>query len=300
MGYDTGIAARIRAKGVTVVEVDGWRTRGGATHDSILALMHHTAGSANGATPSLAICIFGRGGSNPVPGPLVQVLQSREPDGDDKAYVIAAGKANHAGVGVWRGVSGNTHAAGVEVEHTGVGGVPAGRREITCRILAALLEGGSRDWRNACQHAEFATPQGRKVDFTDLAPDTPASIRARVAHWIGRTAGEDDDMSAETVAEGVELAVKAGGRARDDLVTLTIGSLVTGLRKPREGTKPKTGEGDLREPFKQLLREVMAEGATEGVLLEADPIDGAALVAALREAIQREGGLGPALGQPAG
>jgi hypothetical protein len=213
MGYDTGIADRIQAKGVTVVEVDGWKTRGGATHDSTIGIMHHTAGSANGATPSLAICIFGRGGDNPVPGPLVQVLQSREPIGDDKAYVIAAGKANHAGVGIWRGVSGNTHAAGVEVEHTGVGGTSPRRHEITCRILAALLEGGSRDARNVCQHFEFATPKGRKVDFKDLAPDTPDSIRARVAFWIGRTAEEDEfDMTPAERADLIADIAKASAQ----------------------------------------------------------------------------------------
>lgn len=69
----------------------------------------------------------------------------------------------------------------------------------------------------------------------------------------------DDDMSAETVAEGVELALKPGGRARDDAKTLLIGSIVHGLRKPPEGRKPEVGEGDLRPMFKALLNEVLDE-----------------------------------------
>lgn len=68
---------------------------------------------------------------------------------------------------------------------------------------------------------------------------------------------EEDDMSKETVAEGVELALAPGGRARDEAKTLIIGSLVTGLRKPREGTKPAPGEGDLRGLFKDLVNEVL-------------------------------------------
>lgn len=189
MSYDVGLADRIRRKGVRVVEVAGWQARGSSTYEPHLALHHHTASSPRGATPSLAVVIYGR---SDLPGPLAQVLQSREPDGDDIAYVIAAGRANHAGRGVWRGISGNSRAGGVEVEHTGTGRVSAHRREITCRILAAILEGGSKDARNACQHFEYATPAGRKIDFYDLAPADPAAIRKRVAYWIGRTSSSKE------------------------------------------------------------------------------------------------------------
>ena len=76
------------------------------------------------------------------------------------------------------------------------------------------------------------------------------------ARHMGMT--EEDDMSQETVAEGVELAVKPGGRARDDYKTLIIGSVGHGLHDPGDGPA-EPGEGDLREPFKQLLREVLDE-----------------------------------------
>lgn len=192
--WDTGIADRIRAKGVRVVEVDGWKTRGSTTYEPLLGLWHHTAGSPNGSVPSLATCIFGR---PDLAGPLCQVLQSREPDGRDVAYVIAAGKANHTGVGVWRGISGNSKAFGVEVEHVGTGVQPGARHEITARIIAAGLEGGSRDARNCCRHAEYAQPPGRKVDFNIAAsPWTADGMRARVGYWIGRTE-EDFDMTPE-------------------------------------------------------------------------------------------------------
>lgn len=205
MGWDTGLADRIRAKGVRVVEVAGWKTRGSTTYTPTLGLHHHTAGSSRGATPSLAVVIYGR---SDLPGPLAQVLQSREPDGDDIAYVVAAGRANHAGRGVWRGVSGNSRAGGVEVEHTGTGRVSARRLEITCRILAALLEGGSRDSRNACQHFEYAQPAGRKIDFHDLAPQTTSSIRLRVAYWIGRTTSPEEGFLMAVSEKDQELAVE--------------------------------------------------------------------------------------------
>lgn len=256
MGRDTGLADRIRAKGVRVVEVDGWRTRGSTTYTPRLALMHHTAGSERGAVPSLAICIFGR---SDLAGPLCQVLQSREPIGDDVAYVIAAGRANHAGVGVWRGISGNSNAGGVEVEHTGTGGASPRRREITCRILAALLEGGSGDARNACQHFEFATPKGRKVDFRDLAPDTPDSIRARVDFWIGRTEEDDmpltdDDLNKVRAIVKAEITAARQGYG-ETAAQLTHQNLNLAL-------DPKSGSGSV---FRKALMEMTERGVTESL-----------------------------------
>jgi hypothetical protein len=200
--HDTGLANRIRAKGVTVVEVAGWQTRGnGSGFTPIGAIHHHTAGSPNGTTPSLNTCIYGR---PDVTGPLCSVLQSREADpSKDKAYVIAAGKGNHGGQGTWTGKSGtfnsNYESMGLEVEHVGTAPVDPNRHEISCRILAAFLEapGSSRDPSMCCQHFEYATPAGRKVDFFNLSPRDPAWIRNRVGYWIGRTAttSQEDDLN---------------------------------------------------------------------------------------------------------
>jgi hypothetical protein len=232
MSWDTGLANRIRAKGVRVVEVAGWKTRGSTSYEPDLALHHHTAGARNGTVPSLATCLYGRPG---LTGPLCQVLQSRESDANDIAYVIAAGRANHAGVGEWRGISGNSRAGGVEVEHVGTTTVAAKRREITCRILAAILEGpgGSRDANNACQHFEYAKPAGRKIDFAKLAPDTPHSIRMRVRYWIGRTVeqdneGDDDDMSPEEFDD--RLAAALSGKVRGAKSRKEIAAIFEGQR----------------------------------------------------------------------
>lgn len=182
---DTGLAARIAAKGVTVVELAGWQLRTRPpTYEPEGAVNHHTAGSRNGTTPSLATVLYGR---SDVPGPLAQVLQSREADpSKDKAYVVAAGTANHAGRGGWRGLSGNSSVGGLEVEHPGIGRVPVARLEISARIIAALLEapGSTRSPAYACQHFEWTS---RKIDFHDLAPWNADSFRQRVGYWIGRT-----------------------------------------------------------------------------------------------------------------
>lgn len=182
---DTRLADRIRAKGVAVEEVAGWQTRGRpAAYQPRGAVNHHTAGARSGLTPSLATVLYGR---SDVPGPLAQVLQSREADpSTDKAYVVAAGAANHAGAGGWNGLTGNTSVGGLEVEHHGTGPVPQERLEISARIIAALLEapGSTRNAAYACQHFEWTT---RKIDFYDLAPWSKDSFRQRVGYWIGRT-----------------------------------------------------------------------------------------------------------------
>lgn len=172
---DLGLADRIRAAGVDVVEVAGWQERGNA-FDPLGFVWHHTAGGANGVAPSLSMCIFGS--ANSAPGPLCNVLQSREPDGNDKAYVIAAGKANHAGVGGWNGISGNHRVWGLEVEHVGTEPLPRNRQDIAIRIGAACLRGvGATDAANACQHSEWSWPPGSKIDIaTDIDAD---DFRAR-------------------------------------------------------------------------------------------------------------------------
>jgi hypothetical protein len=204
--HDIGLADRIRAKDVQVQEVAGWMLRGGDL-DPEGALLHHTAGGILGVNPSFNTCLHGRPQDN-IPGPLCQVLQGRHPTNPllDPAIVIAAGKANHGGAGIWRGVSGNRKFHGLEVEHTGTGPVHPDRLEIAARIIAAMLEapGSSRSADMYADHANYATPLGRKIDFFSHAPGTRTTFRHKVAFWIGRTVSgpnpqptkptEDDDM----------------------------------------------------------------------------------------------------------
>jgi hypothetical protein len=156
MPYDQGIASRLRAAGLTVVECSGWQTRGSSSFSPRGSVNHHTAGGANGAIPSLNTLIYGR---SDLPGPLCNVAQSRESDPNrDKVYVIAAGRANHAGSGGWRGLSGNSSVYGLEIEHTGTSPLSQARQRIAARIHAAMFGG---DVSMVCQHFEWTT---RKID----------------------------------------------------------------------------------------------------------------------------------------
>lgn len=178
MGRDTDIATKLRAFGLRVIETEGWRTRGSNVFSPRGSVNHHTACGPRGVAPSLGVVINGR---SDLSGPLCNVLQSREPDGNDIFYVIAAGRANHAGTGGWRELSGNSSVYGLEIEHTGIDPLPESRQRLAARCHAALGR-GLFDERYVCQHFEWATPPGRKTDAATHVD--PGQFRATVGSFI--------------------------------------------------------------------------------------------------------------------
>lgn len=170
----TELADRLRHYGLTVVEVAGWQTRGNEFPERPDGSMRHwTAGPISGLTPSLGVIINGR---SDLPGPLANTYQSRivDPNGLDVVYVIASGKANHAGVGIWNGIVGNYKFLGLEIEWAGPTEMFVGvnKRQLTSElIMRAMMDccSGTND-DDACEHREYATPKGRKIDtnLTDI------------------------------------------------------------------------------------------------------------------------------------
>lgn len=157
MGRQLWLAARCRQYGLEVVEVDGWQTRGSTAFDPWGVVCHHTAGAATGEMPSLKLLINGR---SDLPGPLCNVGHGRS----GKVYIMAAGRANHAGAGGWRGLVGNSSVLGIESESSGTGGWTRAQRE-TYPVLAAALKSGCRspsDFSLICGHKEWAPK--RKID----------------------------------------------------------------------------------------------------------------------------------------
>lgn len=186
MSRDTGIADRLRAAGLKVVEVDGWRTRGSDSFSPRGSVDHHTAGGRSGNAPSLGICINGR---SDLPGPLCNVLIGR----DNTCFVVAAGRANHAGKGAWQGRSGNSSVYGVERENVGTSAEPwrDDQTDAAARCHAALVRGHSTA-DGVCEHKEWA-PQ-RKVDAHTV---TGATMRRLVDAVLSHTAPEEPDMTGE-------------------------------------------------------------------------------------------------------
>jgi hypothetical protein len=170
---DTGIAQRLRDMGLRVIEVDGWQNRGSSSFTPRGSVDHHTAGPATGNAPSLNTCIYGR---PDLAGPLCNVLQAR----DNAMYVIAAGRANHAGSGGWNGLSGNSSVYGIERENVGTSAEPwrPDQTEAAAKAHAALIR-GKASAEMVCRHQEWTS---RKIDTHDINGN---DFRAKVAFYLG-------------------------------------------------------------------------------------------------------------------
>jgi hypothetical protein len=108
--------------GLKVAEVPGWKDRGAGNADigQVLGVLcHHTGVRSTKNMPTLNALINGRPAEKNlkgIPGPLAQLGLAR----DGTFFLIAAGRANHAGTGMWQGItSGNTHFIGIEAENSG-------------------------------------------------------------------------------------------------------------------------------------------------------------------------------------
>lgn len=134
---------QLRDAGLNVVEIEGWHTRGrpaskGPFHP-VGVLWHHT-GSADGGKPYAQwLATVGR---SDLPAPLCHLSIGR----DGTVYVVAAGRANHAGVakasGSVSGGDGNALYVGVECQNTGSEGWRVAQREAmltTAVVLARIL-----------------------------------------------------------------------------------------------------------------------------------------------------------------
>jgi hypothetical protein len=211
--------------GLKVAEQPGWRDRGRGDVATIRGVMcHHTAGSKNGNMPSLGVVTNGR---DDLPGPLSQLCLGR----DGTFFVVAAGRANHAGAGNWQGIStGNSSFIGIEAENTGLltgpnaDPWPAVQLEAYRRGVAAILDKVRADAIMCCAHKEYALPVGRKNDPTfDMA-----DFRLHVAAIMAGTA------PAPSVIPAVDAANRPTLRRGDEgdiveLVQMKVGISATGI-----------------------------------------------------------------------
>ncbi len=191
------LAERLRDAGVETVEVQGWRTRGRAFEQTPQVVVgHHTASNRNGgAMPSLNILIHGR---SDLPGPLCQIGLSRR----GVAYVIASGKANHAGPGQWRHIETSSLTVGIEAENDGIGEPwPAHQLAAYDLCAAVLLDTLDQPASMYCGHKEWALPVGRKIDPHGIDLDQQ---RGRIQRLLdGELAMPITDKDVDKIAEAV-------------------------------------------------------------------------------------------------
>jgi peptidoglycan hydrolase-like protein with peptidoglycan-binding domain len=156
----------LKDAGLKVSLDPGWETRGLGNVGSIFGVICHHTGVRNPGKlnmPTLKSLRNGRRaepGLKALPGPLAQLGLGR----DGTYFVIAAGRAAHAGKGSFRGVSGNLRFIGIEAESAGNSSDPWPEIQLDAyrRGVAAILKHLGKDASFCIGHKEYAP--GRKDD----------------------------------------------------------------------------------------------------------------------------------------
>lgn len=182
------LPARIRKHGLTVVEIDGWYERGrpASTGDfnPVGCLVHHTASASNGRN-AIPLLVQGR---SDLEGPLCHLSLDRQ----GIVYVVAAGRANHAGQakasGTVAGGDGNVLYIGIEAQNLGTGERwPQAQYDAYVRLCAALCVEVTGNSANTVR-AHRETSVTGKIDPAGPTPYEGSfdmdKFRARVASDI--------------------------------------------------------------------------------------------------------------------
>ena len=126
---------------------------------------------------------------------------------DGTYYVVAAGRANHAGAGIWNGITtGNTNFIGIEAENTGVAGDdwPDVQMDAYRRGVAAILAKIGADVSMCCGHKEYAPTRKIDPDFdmVDFRNKVGAILRGETPPAPLIPASEPDGQNRATIRRG--------------------------------------------------------------------------------------------------
>lgn len=239
MTFQTNLLSDLRRFDLSVIEIDGWRTRGRESISPKVGVNHHTAGPLKGVTPSLFVCINGRPGLD---GPLCNAYLGR----DGIVRLVAAGKANHAGLGGWKGISGNSNTLGLEAEHVGTSAEPVTADFIDkmARIQAAFAW-QRYDADHVCQHWEWAP--NRKIDFVKSsipASYTPEGFREKVRQYLKQGGASVPPTTPNPPNPGDELVT-----AKDDILAAIEKSKPFAVRAAKDGHGMKRGDVWIIDPL---------------------------------------------------
>lgn len=178
--YLTDLADVLRAAGLKVVEVPGWKTRGRpGDFKPKGVLCHHTGGGADGYDYAYWMAVTGR---SDLSAPLAQLGLDRK----GTYYVQAAGRANHAGrckpiagLTVEPGETygdGNEQLIGIEAMNTGSEGWTAAQYGAYVRGVAAITS--HYGWRIVLGHKETSLsgkPDPGLIDMDKFRRDVAAT-----------------------------------------------------------------------------------------------------------------------------
>jgi N-acetylmuramoyl-L-alanine amidase len=179
----TWLAEVLRTAGCTVVEEDGWKTRGRDGSFSPKAIMLHHDASPPGETSNGVDVI--RDGRPGLDGPLSQLWLAY----DGTWHVVAAGRANHAGEGGPWGViahdQGNRDAIGIETDHTTDEKWTDGQRSEALRGVHALCKHLAITTRDEIDRAVTAHKEYAPTRKGDPDPMNMDNARDQLANYSG-------------------------------------------------------------------------------------------------------------------
>jgi len=140
------------SKGFRVDYYPGWETRGRVDFEPRYMMEHHTgAGAYNALLRYMA--------EGPVHPPLCNIANSRPANGIVRVTVVAAGRANHSGMGQYGTIppnQGNKFSIGNEGQNTGSQPWPNQQLEAQRRCDAAILNYLNRDVSYLIDHKTYA------------------------------------------------------------------------------------------------------------------------------------------------
>lgn len=189
----------LRAAGLTVHEVSGWKTRGADSFGPVRGVTcHHTAGSRTSSDAGeIGVLVNGRPGLS---GPIAQLYLSRSGDW----HVVASGHCNHNLPG-WAGPNegyGNDSLLGIEAQHSGDGEPWTARQyDSYVRGVAALVRHQASGWDvtvgRVAGHKEHQP--GAKTDPSFNMDNFRAKVLAEITTW-------EDGVSSKDVIEALQSA----------------------------------------------------------------------------------------------
>lgn len=258
------------SKGFRVDVYPGWETRGNALFTPTHVMDHHTgAGAYNNLLRYMA--------EGPVHPPLCNIATSRpfSSGGIDvvRITIVAAGRANHAGLGSFRTIpqnSGNRYSIGIENQNNGSQSWPAQQLEAMRRLDAALLMRLGRSVDFLLDHKTYA-PR-RKIDRHTINVENERRIVARIIEQ--RTRRQDDpwevfymslnDEEKQVLKDLAEYLTSEDGTRGDSFARQTLRFLREDSGRLREyleaidhmGSSPR-GQG---RAVSALWREAVARG----------------------------------------
>lgn len=236
----------LRSHGLKVVVVPGWKTRGRPASTGgfspVGVLCHHTATSIHWLIAAVLRLLVG--GRSDLPGPLAQLGLGR----DGTVYIIASGRANHAGDARASGTvsegDGNSLYIGIEAFNNGIGepwpAVQYNAYVLLCAVLCVEVTKNSANTVRA--HKE--TSRTGKVDvkfnmdeFRAKVANKMVEIQTRKVPTYSRGARIDHALKDLRLARRQAQKSNADGRARKIQAAIAALKLV----KPAEQNDHHSG-----------------------------------------------------------